>query len=110
MIKSQMLKGLLEGCVLNIISRGETYGYEITSVLSKNGFDFINEASVYTVLMRLTNKGLIRSEIRESLKGPKRKYFYITDDGNKFLSQFEKDWRHVSKNITNILKGVDQND
>ena len=110
MIKSQMLKGLLEGCVLNIISRGETYGYEITSVLGRNGFEFINEASVYTVLMRLTKKGLIRSEIRESLKGPKRKYFFITDEGTIFLNQFEKDWKNVSKNISNILKGVEQND
>ena len=107
MIKSQMLKGLLEGCVLQIISRGETYGYEITSVLTKNGFDFINEASVYTVLMRLSNKGLIDSETRKSLKGPKRKYFHITTEGQTFLNEFNSEWKSISKNITNILKGVE---
>lgn len=108
MIKSQMLKGLLEGCILHIISKGETYGYEITSNLSDNGFDFINEASVYTVLMRLSKKNLIKSESRKSLKGPKRKYFTITSEGTSYLVEFELDWNDVSKNVTNILKGVEK--
>ena len=102
---SQMLKGLLEGCVLKIISEGETYGYEITSRLSKNGFEFINEASVYTVLMRLAKKGFIESETRKSEKGPKRKYFFITNEGVDYLNQFESDWNYVSKNVSHILKG-----
>lgn len=106
MNKSQMLKGLLEGCILDIISDKETYGYEITSVLSKNGFDFLNEASVYTVLMRLSKKGLITGETRVSPKGPKRKYFTITDEGTHFLKAFKADWKDVSVSITNILKGV----
>ena len=105
MQKSQILKGLLEGSILKIISKGETYGYEITTVLSKYGFDFINEASVYTVLMRLTKKGYIFGEQRKSELGPKRKYFVITSEGSKYLKQFEVDWNFVSQRISNILGG-----
>lgn len=110
MQKSQILKGLLEGSILKIISHGETYGYEITSELSQEGFDFINEASVYTVLMRLTKKGYIIGEQRKSELGPKRKYFRITPEGTQYLKSFEEDWFFVSERITSILKGGTNNE
>lgn len=103
--KSQMVKGLLEGCILEIIYHGKTYGYKITEQLSAHGFEYLNEASVYSVLMRLSKKGYIIGEVQISPKGPKRKYFTITDMGTHFLEQFKTEWDEVSTNVTHILKG-----
>lgn len=56
---TQLMKGILEGCVLSIIRKGETYGYEILSVLEENGFDEIGEGTLYPVLTRLDKNGYI---------------------------------------------------
>lgn len=55
-ISTEMLKGVLEGIVLQIISGGETYGYEITKELNQHGFEDLVEGTVYTILMRLEKK------------------------------------------------------
>ncbi|MCK8060173.1 MULTISPECIES: PadR family transcriptional regulator [unclassified Fusibacter] len=103
--RSQMLKGLLEGCILEIISHGETYGYEITENLNRSGFADLNEGSVYPVLIRLQNKDLVTSKSKESPLGPRRKYFYITDKGLGFLDSFKREWQEISGVVTTILKG-----
>jgi PadR family transcriptional regulator PadR len=103
--RSQILKGLLEGCILEIISREETYGYEITEVLNKSGFESLNEGSVYPVLIRLQNKGFAAGETKESPLGPKRKYFSITESGNEFLESFKTEWKDVSNTVDTILNG-----
>lgn len=63
---TEMLKGVLEGCVLEIIGQGETYGYEITQKLRELGFEDVVEGTVYTITMRLEKKGYV--EIRKSLQ------------------------------------------
>ncbi len=103
--RSQMLKGLLDGCVLEIISKGNTYGYKITEELNSSGFHYLNEGSVYPVLIRLGKKGYVSSEIVISPLGPKRKYFKITEEGITFLSSFKDEWNQVSSVVTDILKG-----
>lgn len=103
--RSQMLKGLLEGCILEIISHGETYGYEITEALNRSGFKDLNEGSVYPVLIRLSKKGYVTSESKTSPLGPQRKYFYITEKGSDFLAGFKKEWLDISGVVTAILKG-----
>ncbi len=65
-----MLKGVLEGCVLEIISRGETYGYEITRRLNELGFNDVVEGTVYTILVRFEKKGLV--DIRKKTLNYKR--------------------------------------
>ena len=64
MIPSQMLKGTLEGCILKIISRQETYGYEISQQLQQYGFADISEGTIYPLLLRLEKSGLITAEYR----------------------------------------------
>lgn len=103
--KSQMLKGLLEGCILEIISKGETYGYEITEKLNYIGFNDLNEGSVYPVLMRLEVKKFVTTVSKKSSVGPRRKYFYITDDGLSFLKDFKEDWEEISSVVSKIIKG-----
>ena len=103
--RSQILKGLLEGCILEIISHGETYGYKITESLNKSGFTNVNEGSVYPVLIRLQKKNLVTSETKTSPLGPKRKYFLISEEGKLFLNSFKKEWQDISGIVTTILKG-----
>ncbi|SHI50039.1 transcriptional regulator, PadR family [Dethiosulfatibacter aminovorans DSM 17477] len=105
--RAQLLKGLLEGCILEIIQREETYGYKITSDLNDSGFKDLNEGSVYPVLIRLEKKGYIVSESKKSPLGPKRKYFTITDEGRGFLKSFKAVWKDISKVVDNIMKGGD---
>ena len=83
---TQMLKGLLEGCILKIVSQNETYGYDICERLNTFGFEHINEGIVYPILTRLEKKKLIYSVKKDSPFGPKRKYFYLTDQGTEFYN------------------------
>ena len=105
MNKAQLLKGLLEGCILEIISHKENYGYVITETLNDNGFTDLNEGSVYPVLMRLEKKGLVTSESRKSDLGPRRKYFFISQSGLIYLNEFKELWQDVSSTVNIILEG-----
>lgn len=100
-----MLKGLLEGCILEIISRGETYGYKITEDLNQLGFTDLNEGSVYPVLMRLQKKNYVSTTMKKSSLGPKRKYFEMTPLGKEFLDQYKDTWFKISDVVNRILKG-----
>lgn len=103
--RAQLLKGLLEGCILKIIAHGETYGYQITSDLNSSGFIELNEGSVYPVLIRLEKKGLVVSETKKSSLGPRRKYFRMTPEGEAYLKSFAQLWDEISSVVNEILKG-----
>jgi PadR family transcriptional regulator, regulatory protein PadR len=85
MSKSQMLKGILEGCLLAIISKGDIYGYEMIEKLQAYGFTMISEGSIYPVLLRMKKEELVTVETKASPSGPKRKYYSLTDKGYKVL-------------------------
>jgi PadR family transcriptional regulator PadR len=102
---TQILKGLLEGCILKIISNHETYGYEICERLTAYGFQEISEGSVYPILIRLEKKKLLYSVMKESPLGPMRKYYYLTEEGIKELEDFVSSWIEIKKNIDNVLEG-----
>lgn len=99
-----MLKGVLEGCILEIISRGQTYGYEITSSLRELGFGDVAEGTVYTILLRLEKSDLVVIEKRPSELGPPRKFYTLNHQGHKELTVFWAKWEFVSSKI-NELKG-----
>lgn len=96
---SQMLKGLLEGCILKIIRDKETYGYEIVESLKKGGFSDVTEGSVYPIVLRLEKKGIIDSEKKPSPLGPKRKYYYLTTLGHEELVHFLMGWQELKFNV-----------
>ena len=102
---TEMLKGVLEGCVLEIINHKEAYGYEITRQLNDLGFTDIVEGTVYTILVRLEKNKLVDIEKRPSNMGPPRKFFLLNDAGRKELRKFWEKWEFVSSKI-NELKEI----
>lgn len=102
---TELLKGVLEGCVLEIISRSPTYGYEITQQLRALGFTDVVEGTVYTILVRLERGGLVITEKRPSEVGPPRKFYALTDLGVEELANFWAKWNFVASKL-NELRSV----
>lgn len=96
---TEMLKGVLEGCVLEIISRGQTYGYEITRRLNALGFTDVVDGTVYTILIRLEKNELVDTEKKPSDMGPPRKFFSLNDAGREELQRFWEKWEFVAAKI-----------
>ncbi|HWQ99160.1 MAG TPA: PadR family transcriptional regulator [Clostridia bacterium] len=97
-----MLKGVLEGCVLEIISRGETYGYEITRRLNTLGFADVVDGTVYTILVRLEKNGLVNINKQPSDMGPPRKFFTLNEAGRAELLNFWQKWEFVASKLTEL--------
>ncbi|MDY0406225.1 PadR family transcriptional regulator [Virgibacillus sp. 179-BFC.A HS] len=103
---TEMLKGLLEGCVLEIISRGETYGYEITQQLRELGFSDVVEGTVYTITMRLEKNNLVDIEKKPSNMGPPRKFYTLNKAGREQLEIFWEKWEFVSSKINELKNKI----
>lgn len=99
---TEMLKGVLEGCVLEIISRKETYGYEITRRLNDLGFTDVVDGTVYTILVRLEKNKLVEITKKPSDMGPPRKFYVLNDAGHKELQKFWEKWEFVSSKINEL--------
>lgn len=97
-----MLKGILEGCVLEIISRKETYGYEITRQLNALGFTDVVEGTVYTILIRLEKNNLVDITKKPSDIGPPRKFFALNDAGHKELQKFWHKWDFIVSKLDQL--------
>jgi len=103
---TEMLKGTLEGCVLEIISKREIYGYEITKKLNSVGFDDVVEGTVYTILLRLEKNKLVNIEKKTSDIGPTRKFYSLNESGKKELNEFWKKWNYISKKIYKLKEEI----
>ncbi len=101
---TEMLKGVLEGCVLKIISHEKIYGYEITRRLNALGFSDVVDGTVYTILARLEKNKLVNVEKKPSDMGPPRKFYTLNEAGRKELKHFWAKWEFVASRI-NELKG-----
>ena len=99
---TELLKGALEGCVLEIISKKETYGYEITRTLNALGFSDVVDGTVYTILVRLEKNGLVESEKKPSEIGPPRKFYSLNNAGREELGRFWQKWEFVSSKIDEL--------
>ena len=93
--KIQMRKGILEFCILGIISRGEVYASDILDAL-KNANMLVVEGTVYPLLTRLKNAGLLTYEWKESNSGPPRKYFTLTLEGQTAFDELKQTWNELS--------------
>lgn len=103
MDNAQLMKGVLEGCILGIVSKGETYGYEILISLEECGFDDIGEGTVYPIITRLDKSGYISCRRVKSPFGPMRKYYSITSEGISILEEFKVRYKKISESAKKIL-------
>lgn len=103
---TEMLKGVLEGCVIEIISRKETYGYEITRQLNALGFTDVVDGTVYTILVRLEKNKLVVVSKKPSDMGPQRKLFALNDAGREELRKFWNKWEFVSSKMNELKEKV----
>ncbi len=104
-MNSQMKRGTLELCALSVVSRGDCYGYELVNRISR--CMEITEGTIYPLMKRLKESGLIDSYIVESTEGPPRKYYKITDDGGVELEKLSQEWFEFAESINALLKGED---
>jgi PadR family transcriptional regulator PadR len=110
-IKSQMRKGVLEYCILNILSQKEAaYTSDILQEL-KDAKMIVVEGTVYPLLTRLKNSGYLSYRWEESTSGPPRKYYVLTSEGEKFLQLMQQSWEelvsavnHINQNTLNTKK------
>lgn len=99
---SEMLKGTLEGIVLAILAKRSAYGYEITSWLREQGFVDIAEGTVYALLVRIEQKGLVDVEKVPSEKGPPRKVYTINAAGADYLAEFWRTWQFLVERLEQL--------
>lgn len=101
--KAQMRKGVLEFCILSILSDGEHYPTEIIERM-KNAKLLIVEGTLYPLLTRLKNDGLLSYRWEESTSGPPRKYFTLTEQGKANLNVLTESWNELTASVNNILQ------
>ena len=100
--QTEMLKGVLEGMVLAILAERPAYGYEITTRLRDLGFADIVEGTVYALLVRIEQKGLVDIEKVPSEKGPPRKVYTVNSDGHDQLTEFWTTWNFLTDRIATL--------
>lgn len=101
-VKSQMRKGMLEYCVLLLLHREPAYSSDIINRL-KDAQLIVVEGTLYPLLTRLKNDGLLSYEWVESTQGPPRKYYRLTENGESFLGELEKAWSELCLTIDHIM-------
>lgn len=102
---TEMLKGTLEGIVLAILSMQPAYGYEITARLRERGFTDIAEGTVYALLIRVEQKGLVAVKKIPSDKGPPRKVYSLNAKGREFLAEFWRTWAFLADRLEQLHEG-----
>jgi PadR family transcriptional regulator PadR len=99
---TEMLKGTLEGIVLAILAARPAYGYEITARLREQGFSDIVEGTVYALLVRVEQRGLVDVTKEPSEKGPPRKVYSLNAAGRDYLEEFWGSWTFLAGRIDQL--------
>jgi PadR family transcriptional regulator PadR len=102
---TEMLKGTLEGIVLAILSARPAYGYEITASLREKGFSDIAEGTVYALLIRVEQRGLVDVEKVPSELGPPRKVYSLNAQGHAYLEEFWRTWSFLAERLEQLHEG-----
>jgi PadR family transcriptional regulator PadR len=100
-IQIQLKKGVLEMCVLTLLSRGDSYGYEIFSRLE--ALIGMGEGTIYPLMRRMQTEGLVSTYLVESAAGAPRKYYTITTQGRGTLVAQRTEWKDFQRSVENIL-------
>jgi len=102
---TEMLKGTLEGIVLAILSGRAAYGYEITAWLREQGFSDIAEGTIYALLIRIEQRGLVDVTKVPSEKGPPRKVYSLNAAGQEYLEEFWRTWSFLTERLEQLREG-----
>ena len=102
-MNTQLKKGVLELCVLSVLSSKDCYGYELVNKISK--YISISDGTIYPILRRLTKEGYFTTYLKESLEGPPRKYYRLTNLGYEYKENLEREWLEFQNAVNNIIIG-----
>ena len=102
-VRAQMRKGLLEYCILSILDKREAYASVIIDELKSVGM-IVVEGTLYPLLIRLKNQGLLAYRWEESTQGPPRKYYVLTEQGREQLGQMDTAWNELVESIQTLKK------
>lgn len=102
---TEMLKGTLEGIVLAVLADRPAYGYEITAWLREKGFADIAEGTIYALLIRMEQRGLVDVEKVPSEKGPPRKVYSLNAQGHEYLDGFWRTWSFLAERLDQLREG-----
>lgn len=102
--RSQLLKGVLDACVMAVVEAEPVYGYELSQKLQQIGLPDISDGTIYPVLLRLQKNGFIKGEMRPSASGPNRKYYFLTDSGKEELEEISEEWHQIAAPVSELLK------
>jgi PadR family transcriptional regulator PadR len=99
----QFKKGVLELCVLSLLIRRDYYGYELVEHISK--YINISEGTIYPLLRRFRKEGYVTTYLQESQEGPPRKYYRITEVGEKAYEELVEEWKNFTIGVNKIIRG-----
>ena len=98
----QLKKGVLDMCILFILKEQDSYGYDITEKISK--YIDVSEGTVYPILRKLKEDNFLTTYLMESMDGPQRKYYKITDLGQKRYLKLKEDWDTINLQVSKLIK------
>ena len=102
---TQLRKGLMEFCILNLLQHGESYGYEILQALQQIEELVVTDSTVYPILSRLRKDGYLRVQVKPSSSGPPRRYFSLTALGNQRVHEMNAYWASLQIGIEQLKQG-----
>src|ERR1700728_2760464 len=101
--RSQLLRGVLDICLLAVMREGPTYGYEMTKRLRARGLSIVGEGSIYPLLGRLERDGLVETRRVASIGGPPRKYYSLSPEGTRTLEAGIREWQTARDAVDGAL-------
>jgi len=101
-MNSQIKKGILDLCVLALLEKGDSYGYDLAGSLARKVE--VADGTVYPILRKLASEGIVSTYLQESQNGPPRKYYHLTDSGRKKLNNEREEWIKFCGEVNEILE------
>jgi PadR family transcriptional regulator PadR len=100
---SQLLRGVLDMCLLALIAEEPCYGYKMVRKMEERGLELVGEGSIYPLLSRLQKAGLIEGYMVPSKEGPRRKYYRVLPRGEEQLRDWRKEWEGFSRSVDRVI-------
>jgi PadR family transcriptional regulator PadR len=101
---TQLRKGLLELCIVNLLAKGELYGYDLVKQLAQIRGLVVTEGTIYPLLSRLRKMGLVTTRLVESPSGPARRYYVLTPNGKRLRATMNTYWGELMRGIEQLLE------